>query len=307
MNNRKNLTFMAFAAGQESKTAGAFTRYIGVASVGVAAVNPNKAKLEELLGNELDSEPQYTGVQEQGGKQIQFARLDLILQTDPEQNNGIDTKTRMSMFIHNQYRFNRDKTKVQVIDKYGRTAWVTEAELKEHAIPIYPNGNAANLDKDYRPCYEGEEDVTNFFKAFLNIPSPMVYKNKQWVPSEHPEECLARFDNIAAVFKGDFSEFINAWKLQQPNKVKVLFGIRTTNNGAQYQTFYTKMFLRNGASNYDRLEKDVQNTQAAGALSTSEFKVVPLQEYVVNSTPLESSMPAGEDPFGKPAENPFFK
>lgn len=304
---RKNITLMAFSAGQVSKEAGVISRYIGVGSVNVVAINPTKAQLEEIFGNEVESDPVYTGVQEQDGKQIRFARLDIVLKTVPENNNGIENTSRMALFIREQYRYNRDQTKVQVIDKYGRTAWVTKEELAAKEVPTYSNGKKANLDPDYRPCYQGEEDVTNFFKAFLNIPSPMVYKNKEWVPAENLDDCLARFDSIAKAFSGDFKEFVDAWKLQQANKVKVLYGIRTTNEGKQYQTFYTKMFLRNGQSNYDRLEDDVKATQEAGGLSTSEFQVVPLQEYVVNSTPLEQSAPAGADPFGNPDDNPFFK
>lgn len=306
MKNRKNLTFMAFSAGQESKDASVISRYTGVGSVNVIAINPKKAQLEEIFGIELEEEPVYIDTQDQDGKQVEYARLDIVLQTVPELNNGIEAKSRMALFVRNQYRFNRDKTKIQVIDKYGRTAWVTNEELKTHAIPVYSNGNSANLDADYRPCYVGEEDLTNFFKAFLNIPSPMVYKNKKWVPADNLEACQARFDNMANVFKGDFSELVNAWKFQQNNKVKVLFGVRTTNEGKQYQTFYTKMFLRNSSSNYDRLEQDLKATKDAGGLPTSEFIVAPLQEYVVNSTPLENSQPQGGDPFGNPADNPFF-
>lgn len=307
MNIQNQFTFMAFSVGQESREATPMNHYIGVGSVNVIGINPNKAQLAEMFGLELEEEPVYHGTQQtKESKTVDFARLDVVIQTIPEANNGIDVKNRMSFFVRNEYRFNRDGSKVQVIDKYGRTAWVTNAELQTHAIPVYSNGNQANLDADYRPCYVGEEDLTNFFKTFLNIPSPMVYKNKQWVPAENLNECLARFDNIANMFKGDFSEFVNAWKFQPTNKIKILYGIRTTNEGKQYQTFYTRMFLRNSASNYDRLEQDLRSTKEAGGLPTSEFQVVPLQEYVVNSTPLETSQPMGENPFGTPETNPFF-
>lgn len=307
MNIQNQFTFMAFSVGQESREATPMNHYIGVGSVNVIGINPNKAQLAEMFGLELEEEPVYRGTQQtKEGKTVDFARLDVVIQTIPEANNGIEIKNRMSFFVRNEYRFNRDGSKVQVIDKYGRTAWVTNAELQTHAIPVYSNGNQANLDADYRPCYVGEEDLTNFFKTFLNIPSPMVYKNKQWVPAENLNECLARFDNIANMFKGDFSEFVNAWKFQPTNKIKILYGIRTTNEGKQYQTFYTRMFLRNSASNYDRLEQDLRSTKEAGGLPTSEFQVVPLQEYVVNSTPLETSQPMGENPFGTPETNPFF-
>lgn len=307
MMNRRNFTFMAFSAGQESKDSAAISRYIGVGSVNVLAINPNKAKLAEIFGMELEDEPVYVGTQEQDGQQVPYARIDVVLQTVPELNDGIELKTRMALFIRNQYRYNRDKSKVQVIDKYGRTAWVTIEQARAQEIPVYANGNTAQLDADYRPCYVGEEELTNFFKTFLNIASPTVFKNKQWVPADNLAVCEARFDSIPNMFKGDFSELVNAWKQQLNNKMKILFGVRTTNEGKQYQTFYTRMFLRNNATSYDRLEQDVKQTKEAGALSTSEFQIVPLQEYVVNSTPLENSQPVGDDPFGNPADNPFFK
>lgn len=303
----KNITLMAFANGKVSTEAGASTRYIGVGAVNVVGINPNKKEFEELFGNSIDEEPVYVGTQDVDGKPIKYARVDVVLRTVPENNNGIEATSRMALFIRDQFRYNRDQTKIQVIDKYGRTAWVTKAELDAHEVPTYSNGNKANLDPDYRPCYQGEEDLTNFFRAFLNIQNPMVYKNNTWVPVDNLDDCLARFDNIANLFKGDFSELKTAWELQKTNKVKVLFGIRTTQEGKQYQTFYTRMFLRNSTSSYDRLEADVKQTQEAGGLSTSEFRICPLQEYVVESTDLSKSAPAGANPFGDPTANPFFQ
>lgn len=303
----KHITLMAFANGQVSTEPADITRYIGLGVVNVVGINPNKAETEALFNRTLDEEPVYTGTQEVDGKQIRFARVDVVLRTVPEDNNGIENTSRMALFVREQFRYNRDQTKIQVIDKYGRTAWVTKAELEAHEIPTYSNGNKANLDKDYRPCYMGEEDLTNFFRTFLNIPAPMVYKNKTWVPADNLEDCQARFDNIANLFKGDFSELKMAWEFQKTNKVKVLFGIRTNQEGKQYQTFYTRMFLRNSQTSLDRLEEDVKQTQEAGGLTTSEFRVCPLQEYTVESTNLDNAPAAtGDNPFGNPNDNPFF-
>jgi len=305
--NNKNLTFMAFAAGQDSKDAVIIPRYIGVGAVNVIAVNPNKAQLKEIFNMELEDEPVYIGIQEQDGQKIEYARLDLVVQTVPELNDDIDLKTRLSFFIRNQFRYNRDKTKIQVVDEFGRSGWVTKEELDKHAVPIYSNGQPANLTTNYRPCYVGEEDIISFFKTFLSIPSPTIKKGDKWVPADNLDLCRARFDEIAKTFKGDFSEFINTWKLRPHNKVKVLFGVRTSGEGKQYQTFYPKKFMSNSATTYDSLAEHLRRTKEAGGLSTSEFQVVPLQEYVVNSTPLENSQPAAANPFGNPSENPFFQ
>ena len=281
---------MAFSAGKESTEGGVIKRYIGVAPVTIAAVNPTKEHLEEIYGTTLDKAPEYTGVQEIEGKQVPYARVDFIVKTVADKCDGIDMTTRISYFVRKEYRFNRDHTKVQVIDKYGRTAWVTKEQATNHEIPMYSNG-PANLDKDYRPCYHGEEDLTNFIKAYLVIPNVQRYVDGKWIMVDNPSECEARLSEVDKLFDGNFKEIQEIISYQPNNKVKVLFGVRTTDDGKQYQTAYTQMVLTNSTSNYSRLDADVKERKNAGAYSTTEFEVVPLKEYTVDATPIED-MPA---------------
>ena len=195
------------------------------------------------------------------------------------------------MFIRKEYRFNKDKTKVQVIDKYGRTAWVTKEQAQNHEIPVYNNGKPANIDKDYRPAYVGEEDITNFLKLFLGIPNV-----EKWVKNEetgrrevvglvdNPEDCECRLENIEDYFKGKFNEIKDAINLMPNNKIKALFGVRTTDEGKQYQDVYTRKFLSNAVSVYDKLSEDVQSAKDNGAYPNTEFVIADLQEYTVQAT-----------------------
>lgn len=281
---------MAFSAGKESTEGGVIKRYIGVAPVTIAAVNPTKERLEEIYGTTLDKTPEYTGVQEIEGKQVPYARVDFIVKTVADKCDGIDMTTRISYFVRKEYRFNRDHTKVQVIDKYGRTAWVTKEQATNHEIPMYSNG-PANLDKDYRPCYHGEEDLTNFIKAYLVIPNVQRYVDGKWIMVDNPSECEARLSEVEKLFDGNFKEIQEIISYQPNNKVKVLFGVRTTDDGKQYQAAYTQMVLTNSTSNYSRLDADVKERKNAGAYSNTEFEVVPLKEYTVDATPIED-MPA---------------
>lgn len=281
---------MAFSAGKESTEGGVIKRYIGVAPVTIAAVNPTKERLEEIYGTTLDKAPEYTGVQEIEGKQVPYARVDFIVKTVADKCDGIDMTTRVSYFVRKEYRFNRDHTKVQVIDKYGRTAWVTKEQATNHEIPMYSNG-PANLDKDYRPCYHGEEDLTNFIKAYLVIPNVQRYVDGKWIMVDNPSECEARLSEVEKLFEGNFKEIQEIISYQPNNKVKVLFGVRTTDDGKQYQAAYTQMVLTNSTSNYSRLDADVKERKNAGAYSNTEFEVVPLKEYTVDATPIED-MPA---------------
>ena len=285
---KKNFSFMAFGKAQVSKEATEIKRYTGVGSVFVVGVNPNKAELEKLYDRELDKDPEY--LTEKDG--VTSARIDFIIKTDPTAkcSNGIELLTKFSMFIRNEYRFNKDKTKVQVIDKYGRTAWVTKEQAKAHEIPVYKNG-PANIDKDYRPAYVGEEDITNFLKLFLGISNV-----EKWVKNEatgrrevvglvdNPQDCECRLENIEDYFKGKFNEIKGAINLMPNNKIKVLFGVRTTDEGKQYQDVYTRKFLSNTVSVYEKLAEDVQENKDKGVYTNTEFVIADLQEYTVQAT-----------------------
>lgn len=291
---------MAFGQGQVSSEGNSIKRYIGVASVSVLAVNPLKEELEKLYNRTLDNAPEYIGETEINGTKVPQVRLDFIVKADPEKyldanNQPLDFVSRVSLFIRKAYRYNKDNTKVQVIDKYGRTAWVTVEQAKAHEVPVYSNG-PANIDKDYRPAYIGEEELIKFLIAYLNIPSCQRYIDGKWVMNDADKlpDSEAMLEHIEDYFKGDFSELKTIISYQPNNKVKVLFGIRNTDDNKQYQTVYTRTFLKNNITDYSRLDKDVKQTQESGALSTSEFDCTELHEYVVEGTNFAA---AGDVPF----------
>lgn len=296
-----NFAFMAFAAGKESTDGGVVKRYIGVAPVFVLGVNPSKKELEAIYGTEISADPEYLSVSELDGKEVKSARLDFIVQTD-EEKCGVNMKSKVSFFLRQAYRYNKDKSKVQVIDKYGRTAWVTIEQARSHEIPVYSNG-PANLDKDYRPCFIGEEELTKFLKAYLGIPEVMKYVNNTWVLVDNPQDCEARLENIDTYFKGDFTELRNIISLQAKNRVKVLFGVKTTDDNKQYQAVYTQMFVKNAVTDYSKLDKDLQDRKSNGAYPTTEFEVCNIKEYVVKPTTFAepADFPTvDEDPLGIP-------
>lgn len=304
METNNNYLFMAFAKGSESTEGGEIKRYIGVAPVYVLAVNPNKKELEKLYDRELENEPEYLSEVEVGEDKhkVLQARIDFIVKTVAEKCNGIEFTTKVSLFVRNEYQFNRDKTKVKVIDKYGRTAWVTSEQAKNHEIPVYKNG-PANIDKDYRPCYYGEEELTNFLIAYLNIPNVMKYNRNEgkWYMTDNPSLSEARLEKIGDIFKGNFKEIKEAVSYQPNNKVKVLFGVRTTDDGKQYQSVFTQMFLNNRSTDYARLDKELQERKSNGAYSTTEFVVKDLEEYNVESTNFNNS--SDDLPFQTGTEN----
>lgn len=300
---------MAIARGNESKEAQEFKRYTGVAPVFIKAINPNKKEHEELFNTTLEEAPNYLGtVEDQDGNSFKSARIQLVFQPDNEKIGFEMPLVTMALFIQNRPRVGATSGKTQVIDKYGRTAWASPEELATHAIPVYSNG-PADIDKDYRPAYVGEEDLMAFVKAYLCIPNVTVWDDniKKMVPNTKvkPEECECRFDNLDKIFKGDFSEIKDALGFQPTNKVKILLGVRTdTESGRLYQAVYTKRFLRNSSTNLNSLDKEIQemikNAAENGRVLTTEYHVAPVHEYSVaptNFTPTSEGEPTSDMPF----------
>lgn len=305
-NNKTNKVFMAFATGNESTEGVAVKRYIGVAPVYVLAVNPNKAELEKLYDTELENAPEYIGEAEVGQegnkKKVPQVRLDFIVQTDPEKCGGIEMKTKVSFFIKKEVRYNRDETKVQVINKYGETTWLPIENAKNGTVPENLSWFEA---ADFRPAFIGEEELTAFIKAYLNIPNKSYRKKDGTVVElKDKSEAEARLDKIADYFKGDFSELRNVIAFQPKNKVKCMFGVKTTDEGKQYQAVYTEKFLKNNISDYSKLDEDVTNRKNAGAYSNVEFSVVDFKEYTVEPTDFTSSNDLPD--FGD-TSSPWFK
>lgn len=294
---------MAFSKGKETVDF-TYKKFYGVAPVTVLAVNPSKKELEEIYNTTFESSPEYVGVTTQDDKEIPQVRIDFIVKTVKEKC-GVELLNKMSFFLCNAPRYNRDKTKMQVIDKYGRTAWATPEEVKNKTIPMYSNG-AANIDKDFRPAYIGEEDVINFLITFLNIPRVDRFVNGVWEKVDNPEDSEARLEHISDYFKGDFSELKEVMNLQPNNKVKVLFGVKTTENNKQYQTIYTHFFLRNNSNKYDKLDADVQSRKNSGGYSNVEFFIGDLKEYVVAPTDFSQEQGISEDTSDLPFDNSWF-
>ena len=162
---------------------------------------------------------------------------------------------------------------------------VTKEELKDKSIPMYKSG-PANLDTNYRQCYDGEDLLTDFLKTYLQIPNVQKFDSKKnkWVMVETPADSEARLDHVADFFKGNFKELKDALKMQPNNQVKVLIGVKTTNDNRQFQDVFIQKVLHNNATKYTALESALQEKKDNGAYPNTEFEVCSLKEYGITPT-----------------------
>lgn len=288
---------MGVKVGKES-VEGSFKLYKGMAAFNIVAVNPNKKELETLLGRDLDNDPEYKSKNEDGQDVI---RVTFYAKTNIEAkvNNGIELMVPISFMITKAKKIGQSSGKIQIIDKYGRTAWATPEDVESKSIPMYKSG-PANISKDYRPAYQGEEQLVDFLVNWLNIPGPMDYKDGQWVMKKDPSDSEVALD-MDALFKGNVAELQELTKLAASYLVKAAVGVRTNDEGKQYQAVFTRKFAKNAVTNYSKIDAAITEFQSNGGAPNTEFSVEPLHENTVTATEFApKAAEAGDMPFDAP-------
>lgn len=293
---KNNKVFMAIKVGKES-VEWSFKMYKGIAALKILAVNPNREQLSELTGRTIEDEPEYVTKNDEGKETV---KITFYAKTDPEApiNGGIEIPVSFTFMLTKDYRFGQTSGKYQIVDKYGRFAWATKETIKAKEIPMYEKG-PANISKEYRPAYIGEEALIEFLGKWLNVSGPANYKDGKWVDKENIEDSELFLD-MDALFKGNVSELRQYVELAKAYLVKAAIGVRTveTDKGTrQYHAVYTRMFLKNAVKNYSALDADIASSQSNGGSPTTEWSTQPLHENTVEATDLKQDK--DNDPIGE--------
>lgn len=258
-------------------------KYIGVASVSILAVNPNNAKLRSYGWQiaEDAKEQEYVKVDSEGKKSFRLRLLAQIHDLDDKPVVALDFSLSPDAY------FNKDKTKCQVIDEFGRTAWCTKMELQTKAIPQYSNG-PADIAKPYSVSHKGQAAIVAFLFKLLNVTPLKIFDRTKnnWIPSKNPGRVT--IDNWANLCNGDISEIASALAMQPDNRVKVVLGVQTTDDNKSYQTFLVGD-IKSGAYLGNGCIPDRTTGEYAGARKAIDKYLNSLRDYA-DSNP-EFTMP----------------
>lgn len=129
-----------------------FAKKVGLFEATVVAVNPDAEEFKEILGMELKEDSKAT--QYLGDKDgTTTLRVDFWLQDIKSKDNF-----KVTFFLENKIRENKDKTKKQYINNIGSCSWADD-----------PNNLPEWFTKrEYRPAFTGEEDLYNFMRTWLS-------------------------------------------------------------------------------------------------------------------------------------------
>ena len=129
-----------------------FTKKVGLFEAQVIAVNPTAEEYKDLLDIELKEDSkavEYLGQSPEGNTKL---RLDFWLK---EIKSG--DKFKLTFFLENKEKENKDGTKKQYINAVGTTTWSEDADT----LPDW------FAKRDYRVAFVGEDELYNFLRTWL--------------------------------------------------------------------------------------------------------------------------------------------
>ena len=303
---------MAFGKGNVV-TESEIQRFIGVTNFTVHGVNLSKEELSKLYGREVTNDQIFTREVEING--VKYPGVNIVFTLSYE----FDGVTR---FVSARYPLIKtpvvksDGSKVKVIDSYGRTAWVTEEEYKNHTIPVNSNG-PANISPDYTPMYRGQEALTLFVKNLLGLPNVDKWEEVDGVRKivgliDNPSSAECKFDNFDKIFAGDVSEVRTVLGYNEAgNKIKLAMGVRKDDQNRLWQDIFVDFPMKANLRNLSPLSAAIEDAQKNGRYPNTTFEVCDLKLYTETPTNFASFAGNTAVPVNTPgpaeAVSPWFK
>lgn len=245
---------------RENTGGGEFSKKVGLFEANVIAINPTIEEFKSKLGIELKEDSkaaEYLGETKDGNSYI---RLDFWLK---EVKDETLQAFKVSFFLEDKERENKDGTKKQYINSVGMCSWAgDENDLAEW----FTKG------RDYRVAYVGEEDFYNFMRVWL---SELDYRDAETILQIEWKKLM----------RGNISDIRNQVDGDLCNTVLGLATVITKEREGEikeYQGVYNKAFIGGYATKNFRLVdySDKKTQQSLLAKKPRDLKAH--EKFVVN-------------------------
>jgi hypothetical protein len=195
-----------------------FAKKVGLFEARVIAVNPTTEEYADVLGRQLKEDSkatEYLGTSKDGNARL---RLDFWLEEVKSKE-----KFKLTFFIENKEKENRDQTKKQYINNIGRCTWADSP----NNLPTWFK------ERENRVSFVGEEDLYNFLRSWL---SNIDFSSKK-------STLQVEFNKL---IKGNVKELKEQINGEWATNIVALATINTkeTDDGVkEFQNIYNKAFL----------------------------------------------------------------
>lgn len=236
-----------------------FKKSVGLFEATVVAVNPDIEEYKEKLGMELKEDSkaiEYLGTSQDGNKTL---RVDVWLE---DVKNS--SKFKVTFFLENKEKENKDKTKKQYINNIGSCSWADDPNN-------LPTWFAA---RDYRVANVGEEELYNFMRTWLG---DLDYRDA---------ETTLQLD-WAKMMKGNVKDLKAQVNGEWCTNVVALATIKTVQKEddiKEYQGVFNKAFLPSYSLKLFRLVNYSDQSVLTNLRSKKSKDLKPHERFVINVT-----------------------
>jgi hypothetical protein len=248
--------------GGKKKEQGQQTEYakkVGLFEANVVAINPTMEEYKDVLNMELKEDSkaiEYLGKSQDGNTTL---RVDFWLEEVKNKD-----KFKVTFFLENKERTNKDETKKQYINNIGTCSWADDA----NNLPSWFAG------REYRVAFTGEEDLYNFVKTWLGN---LDYRDA---------ETTLQLD-WKTLMKGNLKDLKSQIGGEYCTTVVALATIKTVvkdDAAKEYQSVYNKGFLASYNLKQFRLVDYNSPSVLSNVRSKKSKDLKPHERFVLNVT-----------------------
>ena len=234
-----------------------FAKKVGLFEAKVIAVNPTTEEYADVLGRQLKEDSkatEYLGTSKDGNARL---RLDFWLEEFKTQE-----KFKLTFFIENKEKENKDLTKKQYINNIGRCTWADSP----NNLPTWFK------ERENRVAFVGEEDLYNFLRSWL---SNIDFSSKK-------STLQVEFNKLIKGNVKELKEQINGEWATNIVALATVSSKETEDGTKEYQAIYSKAFLPPYSIKAFRLI-DYNKAEAISALrQKSQKELKPHERFVLN-------------------------
>jgi hypothetical protein len=240
-----------------------FGKKVGLFEANVIAINPTAEEFKDILGMELKEDSkaaEYLGETKDGNN---YLRVDFWLEEVKNKD-----KFKVSFFLEDKERENKDQTKNQYINSIGMCSWAAdENDLAEW----FTKG------RDFRVAYTGEEDLYNFMRTWL---ADLDYRDADTVLQlEWKKLMRGNVKDLKDQIDGEWAKSVVA--------LATIIVKERDGESKEYQGIYNKAFLSGYAlKNFrlvdygsKRVQADLKNKKPRDLKAHEKFVVNVIGEY----------------------------
>lgn len=253
----------------------------GIGIFTVKAINPNKQWIEDNNFGKPKEEIKYVDTDKDGNKRV---RLDIFVESDYSYiDNSNETpiskkevyKDKITMFLQPIVKLSQSG-KTQFLNAFCQSSYADSEETTPSWF--YKDG--------LRPAYVGEEQLMNFMKVWANISTYVSEADK--AKGVKPKKVQFTAEDRESIFNGNMSKLKEYVERLSEYQFKALVGVRTTDDGNQYQGVYNKSIF-NINNNALKIEKFI-NKDDYNAFKNHDYTIVDgLVEFIPTEIPTETN------------------